>query len=276
MDVADVKKLKVPELRKELEQRGLDSNGLKQALIERLEEALAAESGTVPHASPVAASTAAASTAAVPPSSSEATVPAVLGTSSHTRIEFKPSSSGAQAQPSELEKKAARLARFGSATLAGPEKGASNGGAGSKPTEKPKSGILSATATMDDEAKAKELEARKARAKRFNLPVNSIEEEQEKKKARAERFGAAAQGSTGAKSLPGAIVNKPVVSEEEAAKRQARAQRFGTVESQAVGSGTTAEQLKKLEDRKIRFGAGNVAPGAASNGLGVGPPAAQA
>ena len=35
-----VKRLKVSELREELAQRGLDTSGLKQALIERLERAL--------------------------------------------------------------------------------------------------------------------------------------------------------------------------------------------------------------------------------------------
>lgn len=41
----DLNKLKVPELRKELQNRGLDSKGNKPVLIERLREAIDKEKG---------------------------------------------------------------------------------------------------------------------------------------------------------------------------------------------------------------------------------------
>lgn len=41
----DLNKLKVPELRKELQSRGLDSKGNKPVLIERLREAIEKENG---------------------------------------------------------------------------------------------------------------------------------------------------------------------------------------------------------------------------------------
>jgi len=41
----DLNKLKVPELRKELQFRGLDSKGNKPVLIERLREAIELENG---------------------------------------------------------------------------------------------------------------------------------------------------------------------------------------------------------------------------------------
>lgn len=46
-DVVDPAKLKVAELRAELQARGLDSKGNKPVLVERLREALEAEQGKV-------------------------------------------------------------------------------------------------------------------------------------------------------------------------------------------------------------------------------------
>lgn len=43
----DLNKLKVPELRKELQSRGLDSKGNKPVLIERLRMAMENENGNV-------------------------------------------------------------------------------------------------------------------------------------------------------------------------------------------------------------------------------------
>lgn len=44
--IMDLNKLKVPELRKELQARGLDSKGNKPVLVERLREAIEKEQGT--------------------------------------------------------------------------------------------------------------------------------------------------------------------------------------------------------------------------------------
>ena len=61
-----LKTLKVAELREELDRRGLDSTGLKAALLARLEEALAADAGNGGDAAP-APTNAAAPAAAAPP-----------------------------------------------------------------------------------------------------------------------------------------------------------------------------------------------------------------
>ena len=44
-DIIDPSKLKVTELRAELQARGLETKGLKNALVSRLKEAITAESG---------------------------------------------------------------------------------------------------------------------------------------------------------------------------------------------------------------------------------------
>mmetsp|Transcript_43085 Transcript_43085/g.71630 ORF Transcript_43085/g.71630 Transcript_43085/m.71630 type:complete len:154 (+) Transcript_43085:83-544(+) len=50
----DVSKLKVAELREELEKRGLDTSGLKPKLLERLKNAISQEEGDAPVAKPAA------------------------------------------------------------------------------------------------------------------------------------------------------------------------------------------------------------------------------
>uniref|UniRef100_A0A3B3Q799 SAP domain-containing protein n=1 Tax=Paramormyrops kingsleyae TaxID=1676925 RepID=A0A3B3Q799_9TELE len=49
MNLAEIKKLKVADLRAKLQERGLDSKGLKADLVERLMSAIEAESQGIRH-----------------------------------------------------------------------------------------------------------------------------------------------------------------------------------------------------------------------------------
>lgn len=292
-ELANLHKLTVKELRKELEDRGLDSSGLKPALVERL-EAFTSDSPTVstspgPKTGGAPESMGATPAAAVPDAAGISEAP--LGpASTHTRIEFKPSNSAASAEATELQKRQARAKKFGTTLSAAEQKALRNERFGSaqsgslpppaktasssvppaaQPASGDKSGILSTDTKLTEDEKQAELEKRKARAKRFELPVTSNAEEQAKKKARANGAGKPAAVKETAQlavaGKPAAAGNKVkvVVSTEEEAKRQARALRFATGlpapgSGTVTATGTTAEQVKKLEDRKIRFGAGKV------------------
>lgn len=76
--MAAFNKMKVAELRDELQSRGLDTSGTKAVLLERLEEALAATAAAAPAA---AAPAPEAAPAAAPPAAKEhVAVPAVAST----------------------------------------------------------------------------------------------------------------------------------------------------------------------------------------------------
>merc|ERR1719421_1392577 len=144
MDKVDPKKLKVPELKAELEKRGLDSTGLKSDLIEKLQAALDDEEFNLPMGDgldTVPATTAEVTTApvnAAPPASApvstsntaavsapqsttvaKAVTPAPVTTTDDAANSIADAKAkraerfGIPLQISEAEKAAARAARFG-------------------------------------------------------------------------------------------------------------------------------------------------------------------
>ncbi|KNC52368.1 uncharacterized protein AMSG_08339 [Thecamonas trahens ATCC 50062] len=131
-------------------------------------------------------------------------------------------------------------------------------------------GIISMAAVKDDAADPMSLEARKARAARFGVPVKytpeeeamiklrELEELEAKRKARAERFGTEYKPlpeTLAARRKAPTIGPKPVL---DAAAIKARAARFGTELPKELADKEEAELRRK---RKERFGT-SVAPSA--------------
>ena len=78
MAPADIKKLKVPELKEQLSERGLSTEGKKDMLVARLESAIADEAAAAPAAEPPAPepeAAAPAEAAAEAPAAAGATAP---------------------------------------------------------------------------------------------------------------------------------------------------------------------------------------------------------
>jgi SAP domain-containing ribonucleoprotein len=253
VDIAELKKKKVTELRDELSSRGLDTKGVKDDLIARLAAAISAEEEAP--ASPPAAE-------GEPQLATEAEVP---------ELAIEPPSSVAPAQPplapaasaeepaaagtapaaankpalTEAEKTKLRAERFG-LPLKSDKTGAAPAAVGAK-------SAISGLGHVDPE---EEFARRRKRAERFGLPIPVNKAELEaKKKARAERFG-----------LPVSISK-----EELEAKKKARAERFGTESKEkgngAAGTGKPAgagaaaapvlseEERRRREERAKRFAA---------------------
>jgi hypothetical protein len=154
LTVADVKKLKVQELRDELSKRNLDTSGLKAALQEKLEKALEAEALSIELEEPPAVED-------LPTTTTTATAEASAGGEKTTSAEGQAPKEGAkEATPKDAaglsfeEKKALRAQKFGM------------------------------------EVKKTEEERRQERAKRFNVQSVQGDDFEAKKKARQERFGA--------------------------------------------------------------------------------------
>jgi hypothetical protein len=155
LTVADVKKLKVQELRDELSKRNLDTSGLKAALQEKLEKALEAEALSIELEDPSAVEDLPTTT------TTTITAEASAGGEKITSAEGQAPKEGAkEATPKDAaglsfeEKKALRAQKFGI------------------------------------EVKKTEGERRQERAKRFNVQSVQGDDFEAKKKARQERFGA--------------------------------------------------------------------------------------
>ena len=225
-NTADLKKLKVTELRDELSNRGLDTKGVKDELISRLAAAMETEDGAaepaaaapveedeeepvvVVAASPLAKAATAAPIAASLPFAAAATTTAALP-------------SGLPILTEE-EKRKLREERFGRGAAAAATK---------KSSEAP------AIAGLGHFDPAEEFDRRKKRAGRFGLPVpESKLEAVAKKKARAERFG----------------IEIPLTAVEVEAKKKVREERFKTMGGAAPGS-TAAEAAKEKEDAKTKL-----------------------
>ncbi|KAK9816990.1 hypothetical protein WJX72_007935 [[Myrmecia] bisecta] len=278
VSLADVKKLKVPELKAELEKRGLDTTGLKQALVERLEEAVTADvdntGGDQEETDPAGPSGTKATTkeqpstkhkpiafpAKAPAGAPAADKPAAAAVEAKPATDAPPAATVAHAIKSaaqtEAERQKARAERFGIQVkvpeVQKKEIRAQRFGLKEEGGEKKKSAI-GGLGLVDP---LEEIARRKERAARFNLPVpSSKDEEAAKKQQRAERFGGKPGGKPAAKS------------NEEEQKRKAREARFkANAPSQAAATNGDAEktfgtanqaekgeQQKKLEERAKRF-----------------------
>ncbi|CAL8465908.1 g5444 [Coccomyxa elongata] len=229
----DIKKLKVQELRDELQKRNLDTSGLKAALVERLEGALKTETPEGPAAEP--ALTVNAKLTLGSASSEPATEPVPV----QKTTEGEPANEAAQpikigienSNVAEIEKRKARAARFGM-PLNNPEdkkalRAQRFGTVGDAAAEKKKaSKPISSQKAASEEELAALLEKKKARAARFNVPlVTTGDEEQLRLKSRAERFKDQLSNAPPAKA---AVKSKPssAAAAEFEAKKKARAERF--------------------------------------------------
>lgn len=212
----DPKKMKVGELREALEKRGLDTGGLKNELIHRLEMALDEEEFGV-SAAPEAVETEALAGADDPLAASEETeappeedIPQKTETE-ETAAPISAEKADAEAAStsedkvdlSEAEKKKLdRAARFGIPVFEksepkekggmgkkGQQKGDKRGGAPFEEDDKKKAARMARFGDVKSGLSAEEIAKKEARAKRFAT------EEDKKKEARAARF-AAAEAST--------------------------------------------------------------------------------
>jgi SAP domain-containing ribonucleoprotein len=180
------KKMKVSELRAELEARGLSSNGLKSELIQRLEMALDEEEfGSA--AEDLAPPTDDHANGESTPASPKKAVPVKTAPAEATKpkVTAKPVSPKAP-----VEKAATTVAKPAVANAAAASVVA--------PVNKENTPVAPQGVSEEEKRKARaekfgiplSLEDKKAeRAKRFNLPVKADEEVKEKKLERAKRFG---------------------------------------------------------------------------------------
>lgn len=229
----DIKKLKVQELRDELQKRSLDTSGLKAALVERLEEAVKTEIPEEPAAEPAFTATAD-STLGAAATSEPATEPVPVEKTAEGEAANEAAQPGRvgleHSNVAELEKRKARAARFG-VPLNNPEdkkalRAQRFGTVGNAAAEKRKaSEPISSQKAASKEELAALLEKKKARAARFNVPLMTTgDEEQLRLKSRAERFKDQLSNAPLAKA---AVKGKTTAQAAEfEAKKKARAERF--------------------------------------------------
>lgn len=143
------------------------------------------------------------------------------------------------------------------------------------PTKEEKPAAQESAETLMDKKKARakrfdiplretDTEKLKARAERFGLPAPSVklskEEEAAKKLSRAQRFGLVTAEVLDEKKKARAERFGIVTAEAEEAKKQLRAARF------AAAGGTSTEEKEKMKNRMARFGVPLEGAGGAKSG----------
>jgi len=200
----DVKNLKVPELRLELTNRGLDAKGNKPDLIVRLTAAIESEKSTTTPTTQVTSqllSTTPAQTVTI--SQQPIVTPSVITSSPPTST----LSTNQQAQTTtatNAQNKPGQVSENGGKEIEGEEEGEEQ--------------------TVDF-SEMTDAERKKARAERFGIPLKQTDDE--KKKDRASRFGLTHSGGGLSKSTEG---KEDLLSQD---KIDARKKRFGVVSSPA-------------------------------------------
>lgn len=263
----DLKKMKVTDLRSELEKRELLTTGLKGDLVNRLQARLDEEEFGLVDAPAGEGETAVNATSATIASTTlaENAIEEKEKEKEKERvISSKSAASGEGNIVTSVENEDGKKSAETTASTAGKKtnlsekKSTEDSKTGAIPTENSSKSEKAMTFAEKKKARAERfgieteenvLEKKLARAKRFGIVTKETEEE--KKKDRAKRFGLDVKDNSKnkkqKKGLPG--VQKPVtsISSAEAEKRLARAKRFGTTSK-------TTEELKAAL-RKERFAA---------------------
>jgi len=243
VSVEDVKKLKVTELREQLEARNLDTSGLKPALVKRLEEALKKTPGT---------------TSATAPSSAGKKEKKAASTMTPTKT--APSSAG---NTPDGKRRVVKLGSASTAPSASTSSTASPASTSSSPAAPgnattPKKIPLSGAGKEDSV-----ISERKRRADKFGVPMKLSEDE--KASVRQKRFSGGADGSSAlfASALSARPNKRQKLTDgadlagEDPTKLAARAKKFAVAPS---GPAVAAADEAKAKAREGRFATNKVTP----------------
>jgi len=239
----DLKKMKVSELREELEKRSLSTEGLKADLVNRLQERLDEEEFGLVDAAAVATDT----TAATPTtnkdgeSATATSTTSTTATTTTTTIAVQPGDGSTEKTADTTVKNAVEKSTTTTdkptATTA---KNTSKNGSSSNDDPPPSEEAVSSTSNKGTTKSF--AEKKKERAKRFNIPLKETEDElEEKKKARLKRF----EKDNSKVNDP---LSKPLSSSDRSNKRQRISSSKEKLEDLPI------EEIKKRVERAKRFG----------------------